>query len=272
MSFFHNLNKRLADLAAKQDAQQITESAKAVAPKSKLAQALNERDLGKHNNATTGFAALAKKTGGGEKGAKIAGAQLAKMRAKGQVEESDMEEGLGNALKNIGGNIKQGYLDNRANAAEKAYYNQDFSSDEYAKKRGVAKQKADMYRAQRQAVAGQPAVTDGQVEESDMEEGNEFSGELAQARAAGAKQFKVDGKSYPVKEEGGMPMTPKQKSFAKLAPPVDKITFADKIAGAKKEVDEMLGDVAAEAIKGAIGKKKNHVARAQHLIQKCSRP
>ena len=256
MSFFHNLNKRLADLAAKQDAQQITESAKAVAPKSKLAQALNERDLGKHNNATTGFAALAKKTGGGEKGAKIAGAQLAKMRAKGQVEESDMEEGLGNALKNIGGNIKQGYLDNRANAAEKAYYNQDFSSDEYAKKRGVAKQKADMYRAQRQAVAGQPAVTDGQVEESDMEEGNEFSGELAQARAAGAKQFKVDGKSYPVKEEGGMPMTPKQKSFAKLAPPVDKITFADKIAGAKKEVDEMLGDVAAEAIKGAIGKKK----------------
>jgi hypothetical protein len=94
------------------------------------------------------------------------------------------------------------------------------------------------------------------VKEDDFEEGNEFSGELAQARAAGAKQFKVDGKSYPVKEEGGTPMTPKQKSFAKLAPPVDKITFADKIAGAKKEVDEMLGDVAAEAIKGAIGKKK----------------
>jgi hypothetical protein len=51
-------------------------------------------------------------------------------------------------------------------------------------------------------------------------------------------------------------MTPKQKSFAKLAPPTDKITFADKIAGAKKEVDEMLGDVAAEAIKSAVGKKK----------------
>jgi len=53
-------------------------------------------------------------------------------------------------------------------------------------------------------------------------------------------------------------MTPKQKSFAKLAPPVDKITFADKIAGAKKEVDEMLGDVAAEAMKSALkgGQKK----------------
>jgi hypothetical protein len=58
--------------------------------------------------------------------------------------------------------------------------------------------------------------------------------------------------------EAGAPMTPKQKSFAKLAPPANKITFADKIAGAKKEVDEMLGDVAAEAMKGALsgGQKK----------------
>ena len=38
------------------------------------------------------------------------------------------------------------------------------------------------------------------MDEADMEEGNEFSGELAQARAAGAKSFKVDGKEYPVKE------------------------------------------------------------------------
>jgi hypothetical protein len=53
--------------------------------------------------------------------------------------------------------------------------------------------------------------------------------------------------------EAGAPMTPKQKSFAKLAPPADKITFADKIAGAKKEVDEMLGDVAAEAMRSALG-------------------
>ena len=58
--------------------------------------------------------------------------------------------------------------------------------------------------------------------------------------------------------EAGASMTPKQKSFAKLAPPANKITFADKIAGAKKEVDEMLGDVAAEAMKSALsgGQKK----------------
>jgi hypothetical protein len=55
----------------------------------------------------------------------------------------------------------------------------------------------------------------------------------------------------PVKE-GGVPMTPKQKKFAALAKPFDKITFADKIVGAKKEVDEMLGDVAANAMKKAV--------------------
>ena len=52
----------------------------------------------------------------------------------------------------------------------------------------------------------------------------------------------------------------KAKSFAALAEPKDKITFADKIAGAKKEVDEMLGDVAAEAMKSALGGGKQVVA------------
>jgi len=63
--------------------------------------------------------------------------------------------------------------------------------------------------------------------------------------------------------EGSSPMTAKQKSFAALAEPKDKITFADKIAGAKQEVDEMLGDVAAEAMKSAIGKMgaKSHQAK-----------
>jgi hypothetical protein len=49
---------------------------------------------------------------------------------------------------------------------------------------------------------------------------------------------------------------PQLKKFAKLAPPRNKVTFADKIAGAKKEVDEMLGDVAADAMRNALGGKK----------------
>jgi hypothetical protein len=63
--------------------------------------------------------------------------------------------------------------------------------------------------------------------------------------------FPDDVPSKPVKEAGHS-MTPKQKKFAALAKPFDKITFADKIVGAKKEVDEMLGDVAASAMKKAV--------------------
>lgn len=37
--------------------------------------------------------------------------------------------------------------------------------------------------------------------EADVEEGNEFSGNLAKAKASGAKEFEVDGKKYPVKED-----------------------------------------------------------------------
>ena len=39
-----------------------------------------------------------------------------------------------------------------------------------------------------------------EVDEEEMEEGNEFSGELKKVREAGKKTFKVDGKTYPVKE------------------------------------------------------------------------
>ena len=39
-----------------------------------------------------------------------------------------------------------------------------------------------------------------EVDEEKTEEGNEFSGELAKAKASGADEFEVDGKKYPVKE------------------------------------------------------------------------
>jgi hypothetical protein len=59
----------------------------------------------------------------------------------------------------------------------------------------------------------------------------------------------------------------KAKSFAALAEPTDKITFADKIAGAKKEVDEMLGDVAAEAMKKALGGGRGRSAEMDEASQ-----
>ena len=67
-----------------------------------------------------------------------------------------------------------------------------------------------------------------------------------------------------------------KEAFAKLAPPEDKITFADKIAGAKKEVDEMLGDVAAEAMKAALGgdptRKKGTVTKTSTGIKHKAAP
>jgi hypothetical protein len=46
------------------------------------------------------------------------------------------------------------------------------------------------------------AVADKKLKEADVEEGNEFSGALAQAKASGASEFEVDGKKYKVTNEG----------------------------------------------------------------------
>jgi len=101
MTFFYDLNKRLADLASKQDAQHLAEHATPAAQQPKkgsLAQALNERDMGKHNNKTTGFDALAKKAGKeyGSKaaGERVAGAQFQKMKKSGKLEEQGMDEAV----------------------------------------------------------------------------------------------------------------------------------------------------------------------------------
>ena len=221
-NFFYDLNKKLDGIRAKPESEQ-----------------LNERDLGKHNNATTGFAALAKKTGGGEKGARIAGAQLAKMRAKGQVEEESVDESAFQAA--IG---KKKYGDEGMKALQKA--GREHASD---KTMSNIRNKYDKYDESQ-------GMTD---------EGNAFGNAVRKAKADGiqpGEKVSVGGKQYPVKEAettglGEKLNAPQLKKFAKLAPPANKITFADKIAGAKKEVDEMLGDVAADAMRSAVGHVKN---------------
>jgi phage anti-repressor protein len=260
MTFFYDLNKRLADLAVKQDAKQLTESA-AVAEKADYSakKAAAGKDIGKPGKA---FAKIAKSAGKeyGSKaaGERVAGAVLNKLRAKESVDEGSVKQmmhkdaermsrdkfvekypGEGYFWDSVSGPVDESAL--QAYIGDKKYGKTGMDALRKAGREGASKDKMSQIRNRY-----------NKMDEADMEEGNEFSGELAQARASGAKQFKVDGKSYPVKEEGGAPMTPKQKSFAKLAPPADKITFADKIAGAKKEVDEMLGDVAAEAMKKAV--------------------
>jgi len=128
MNPFYDLNKRLADLASKQDATQISEDAKTVVPKSKLAESMEV--------AEAGYSAKAARAG-----------------------------------KDIG---KPG---------------KNFSK--------IAKGAAERY-------------------------GSKAAGE----RVAGAVLNKL---RHPTKE--GVDKV----AFAKLAPPTDKITYADKIAGAKKK-------------------------------------
>ena len=299
--FFYDLNKKMADLASKQ---QLTEDAQATPAKSVRSQ-LNERDMGKHNNATTGFAALAKKTGGGEKGAKIAGAQLAKMRAKGQVEESPENKysnlsnrGVNRGINRAGDDFNRMMdLDQAESPHYKTQHQQDTKQrlktspmagpkgqlPEQGVAEGVSNIKQKIIKLYKKGLSDDEIASRLKIDSDDVKsvlddykwvadttgkrirktarEGNAFSGAVVRAKADGiqpGEKINVGGKQYPVKEQGaGIPTTPKQKAFAKLAPPVDKITFADKIVGAKKEVDEMLGDVAAMAMKKAVGRNRD---------------
>ena len=327
MSFFHNLNKTLDSIAARPEAAQ-----------------LNERDMGKHNNATTGFKALAKKAGGGEKGEKIAGAQFQKMKKAGQLEEESVDEGLGDVIKKVGSMAKKagGAVLNKVGHGDDVDMIRDLqrkmgvaqtgkkpkqvdelspATIQSAAAKRDAQQPDQMSKATQRkdimthlnnrnkmtarpdqadegaiggaigatlggvggALTGVPGAAlagtalgggiGGAMEEDGVGEG--LAGAALGAGLAGSMDglgmapmgalvgnaigdivgSPTSNKGSPaqptqVKEK----MNPaKQKSFAKLAPPRDKITFADKIAGAKKEVDEMLGDVAAEAMRNALG-------------------
>ena len=327
MSFFHNLNKTLDSIAARPEAAQ-----------------LNERDMGKHNNATTGFKALAKKAGGGEKGERIAGAQFQKMKKAGQLEEESVDEGLVDVVKKVGGMAKKagGAVLNKVGHGDDVDMIRDLqrkmgvaqtgkkpkqvdelspATIQSAAAKRDAQQPDQMSKATQRkdimthlnnrnkmtarpdqadegaiggaigatlggvggALTGVPGAAlagtalgggiGGAMEEDGVGEG--LAGAALGAGLAGSMDglgmapmgalvgnaigdivgSPTSNKGSPaqptqVKEK----MNPaKQKSFAKLAPPRDKITFADKIAGAKKEVDEMLGDVAAEAMRNALG-------------------
>jgi hypothetical protein len=148
MTFFYDLNKRMAELANKQTLAEgknakpdFLDMDKDGDKKEPMKKALKDKELGEANysakKAAAGkdigkpgkaFAQIAKdaagRYGSKEKGEKVAGAVLKKLRAKEDVNEDDVEEG------------------------------------------------------------------------------NEFSGALAKAKAAGASEFEVDGKKYQVTSEG----------------------------------------------------------------------
>ena len=232
MTFFYDLNKRLA---AVNDA-----------PESKQ---LNERDEGKPGK---NFAKIAKDAGEryGSKaaGERVAGAVRNKLKAQGKLEEAGMDESAFQAA--IG---KKKYGDEGMKALQKA--GRDNAS---AKTMSNIRNKYDKYdEGAYQAGPDKsqiPAVNrpGNRMTLQDLEKERTQSPTSPEGLRRAQQRL---GQQHPLKEK----MSPaKAKSFAALAEPKDKITFADKIAGAKKEVDEMLGDVAAEAMKNALsgGQKK----------------
>ena len=173
MDFFYNLNKKMADLATKQTLSEGT---------------VAERDMGKHNNATTGFKALAKKAGGGEKGNRIAGAQFQKMKRAGQLEETDVEE---SAL--------QAYI------GDKKYGRDGMEALRKAGRDGASKDKMASIRNKY-----------NKMDEDDVEEGNRFAHNVLKAKAAGIKKADLDGDGdmETVREVDSMGM--KEGSFKNL--------------------------------------------------------
>jgi hypothetical protein len=91
-----------------------------------------------------------------------------------------------------------------------------------------------------------PCKCDEGMMEAEVEEGNEFSGALAAAKASGAKDFEVDGKKYTVKEDININVTANGEE--------DVVNLIRKLSGmeAIKTVTDKISAMSGEAC-GACG-------------------
>ena len=76
----------------------------------------------------------------------------------------------------------------------------------------------------------------------DMEEGNEFSGELAKAKASGAKEFEVDGKKYPVKEDQALGSILKHAGITMITPSGTMAAQADSLVESINRTKSILNE------------------------------
>jgi len=243
MTFFYDLNKKLDTIRDK--------------PETTHKQ-LNERDEGKPGK---NFAKIAKDAGEryGSKaaGERVAGAVRNKLKAQGKLEE----EGMSRAAKGYEKYGKEGMealakagREGKALDPVRAKYDKYDNTEVDESMGDIAKKMSALGKKVGGAVLNKLGHGDDEAMRKDLQRKMGVPSQQRHGKPGMAKSNEDYG---PM--EGSAPMTAKQKSFAKLAPPTDKITFADKIAGAKKEVDERLGDVAAEAIKGALSPKQKKI-------------
>jgi len=167
MTFFYDLNKKLADLAKKQDLNESAQSAVAEAStrdySAKKARA--GKDIGKPGKMFSKIAKSAgERYGSKERGEKVAGAVLAKLRAKesaGDMDESALQAYLG----------KKKYGETGMKALQKA-------GREGASKETMAKIRAKH----------------DKMDEEMADEGNAFTAKLKSTPRGG--EFELDGKKY----------------------------------------------------------------------------
>jgi hypothetical protein len=276
MTFFYDLNKKLAGIADKPQTKTLTESAQpAVAEGStgdySAKKARAGKDIGKPGKQ---FAQIAKSAGerygSKERGEKVAGAVLAKLRGKNE----GVEEGLGDVAKKLGSGIKkvaQRAMDTVAPGDEALLKDlqKKVGVPQTGKKPGselnpkVVKEvnapiDFDKVLDAIAALYGDEIWDNDAMQDlaNDLEQAGPTDRELDFIIAKGKLPKRLAGIQFSAGDnvqfgEGSSPMSPKQKSFAALAEPKDKITFADKIAGAKKE-----GDMDESALQAYLGKKK----------------
>jgi len=250
MTFFYDLNKKLDSIREKPD---VTHGQ------------LNERDMsraakGYEKYGKQGMEALAK--------AGREGKALDPVRAKydkydnKEVDEGQLNELSPELLKRArdAAGMKYAHADDRRDQkASEKYSRLDDKFNSALRKKQKQKDMDEGLGDMARKVGGM-AKTVGKKIGKAITGGNDVELLMRLQKDMGLPQTGLKPGAEPNPKQVKEKMNPaKQKSFAALAPPKDKITFADKIAGAKKEVDEMLGDVAAEAIKSALSPKQKKI-------------
>jgi len=215
MTFFYDLNKRLAQLADKQDSKQLAEEAKAVAPKSKLIESMEVaeagysakagragKDLGKPGK---NFAKIAKgaaeRYGSKAAGERVAGAVLNKLRhPKESVQEGHCPACDCSPCKcdSMEESALQAYLGN------KKYGDKGMKALQKAVREHAGKAKMDQIRNRYD-----------KMDEADFEEGTAFGNAVRKAKADGVQKgetIRVGSKIYPVKEADMVGLGEKKKA------------------------------------------------------------
>jgi hypothetical protein len=291
MTFFYDLNKRMADLSQKQTLSEGAVAERATGDYS-AKKAAAGKDIGKPGK---NFEKIAKSAGEryGSKaaGERVAGAVLNKLRhPKESMEEGQLNELSPELLKRARdkAGMKYAQADDRRDQKASDKYNRlddKFNSALRKKQKDMAEGdtssptkttggRANMptsdVRSKYYPPAKPPVKKFAQPTTAfDRSKTGGLSTAYAPDQASRPAGMNPDPASrYKIGEEG-LPMTTVNgKKVPKFAADgrgandlAKKKSFNDKIAGAKQEVEEMLGDVAAEAIKSALSPKQKKLDR-----------